>query len=85
LHGDGPTLDIIEGEKLHYIAGANKLDATQTILESQPQCVWESLGAKPEVCVCRIEQEASSGGDAMDARGRVSVELCGSNYRPYPR
>lgn len=62
LHGDGPTLDIIEREKLHYIAGANKLGATQTILESQPDCVWESLGTNPErgwsrmeVCVCRIE------------------------------
>ena len=40
LHGDGPTLDLIEGQRLHYIVGANKLDETKATLQKQPDEVW---------------------------------------------
>jgi len=33
LHGDGPTLDAIEGLELRYVVGANKLARTAAVLE----------------------------------------------------
>lgn len=62
LHGDGPTLDLIEGQRLHYIVGANKLAETKATLEEQPDEVWESTGAnkalrwaESAVCTCWIQ------------------------------
>jgi len=67
LHGDGPTLDLVEGEGLHYIIGANKLSETSRILSEQPETQWLSPGARPAwdwsesaVCVCWIECEGWS-------------------------
>ena len=64
LFGDGPTLDEVEQLRLHYVAGANKLDATRTTLEQQPDFVWQSTGAVPELnwaesalCQCWIQCE----------------------------
>jgi hypothetical protein len=62
LHGDGPTLDLVEEQKLHYIIGANKLSETARILSEQPSTQWLSTGPRPQwgwsesaVCVCWIE------------------------------
>ena len=64
LHGDGPTLSDLEAMKLHYIAGANKLDATAKTLSEQPNLVWESTGANKTlgwsesgVCECWLQCE----------------------------
>lgn len=64
LHGDGPTLDIVEGEKLRFIAGANKLKAAETTLRAQPEGVWRATKtgrrrgwAETQVCTCWIECE----------------------------
>ena len=62
LHGDGPTLDLVEKLELHYIVGANKLAIPRHLLETQPEVVWQSTGPRPElgweesaVCVCWIQ------------------------------
>ncbi len=64
LHGDGPTLDLVEGHGLRYIAGANKLSQTARVLDDQPDVVWQSTGARPElhweesaICVCWLQCE----------------------------
>lgn len=64
LHGDGPTLTELEAMRLHYIVGANKLEATAKTLAAQPDLVWESTGARPAlgwsesgVCECWIQCE----------------------------
>jgi hypothetical protein len=67
LHGDGPTLDVVEGLDLNYIIGANKLDQTPAVLSSQPEEVWEDTGhdadrnwAESGVCCCWLECEGWS-------------------------
>jgi len=62
LHGDGPTLEEIEKLGVHYIAGANKLTATQATLADQPEHVWRQCGAREElswsesaVCACWLQ------------------------------
>lgn len=62
LHGDGPTLDLVESLRLHYVAGANKLTETNHVLSEQPETQWEDTGANPQrgweesaVCVCSIQ------------------------------
>ena len=62
LHGDGPTLTELEAMHLHYIAGANKLEATAKTLSEQPELVWEDTGARADlgwsesgVCECWIQ------------------------------
>jgi len=40
LHGDGPTLDLIEELGVHYIIGANKLAVTAAELSDQPDSAW---------------------------------------------
>ncbi|MCX7014154.1 MAG: hypothetical protein NTW86_16660 [Candidatus Sumerlaeota bacterium] len=62
LHGNGPTLDEVEGEGLLYVAGANKLQQTEATLVAQPEAVWADSGARPElgwsesgVCTCWLE------------------------------
>lgn len=61
LHGDGPTLDLIEGEGLSYVIGANKLKATAATLAEQQDHAWRDTGARPglgwdasAVCSCWI-------------------------------
>jgi hypothetical protein len=62
LHGDGPTLTELEEMRLHYIAGANKLEATAKTLAGQPELVWKDTGAnkalgwsESSVCECWIQ------------------------------
>ena len=62
LHGDGPTLDEVEGEGLLYVAGANKLKQTEATLAGLAEGAWVDSGARPElgwsesaVCVCWLE------------------------------
>ena len=43
LHGDGPTLDRLEAEKLYYVIGANKLQAAQKVLEELPEWQWQDV------------------------------------------
>ena len=64
LHGDGPTLTEVEAMHLHYIVGANKLEATAKTLGEQPELVWEDTGANKTlgwsesgVCECWIQCE----------------------------
>jgi hypothetical protein len=64
LHGDGPTLDLLEGPSvhLHYLIGANKLKATDATLADQPEVAWRDTGAQPwrgwsasGVCQCWLQ------------------------------
>ncbi len=64
LHGDGPTLDAIEGLELRYVVGANKLARTAAVLEEQPETQWIDTGARAEldwarsaVCMAWIQCE----------------------------
>ncbi len=75
LHGDGPTLDLVEGQGLHYVIGANKLSETARILAEQPETQWRSTGPRPQlgwsasaVCVCWIECEGWSRKRALVGR-----------------
>ena len=65
LHGDGPTLDQIEGHGLHYIIGANKLAQTEMVLRERAEWEWQSTGARARmgwadsgVCVCWLQCES---------------------------
>jgi hypothetical protein len=49
LHGDGPTLDAIEGLGLRYVVGANKLSRSATVLEAMAEVQWQSCGARPHL------------------------------------
>lgn len=40
LHGNGPTLDVIEECKLSYVVGAGGLKSVETVLAGQPECQW---------------------------------------------
>jgi hypothetical protein len=62
LHGDGPTLDVVEKVGLHYLIGANKLVETDKVLQNLAEVSWEDTGADPArkieksgICVCRIQ------------------------------
>lgn len=62
LHGDNSTLTDLEAMQLHYIVGANKLDATAKTLSELPDLVWESTGpnetlgwSESQVCECWIQ------------------------------
>lgn len=64
LHGDEPTLDDLEEKELHYIVGANKLDATEKTLQDRTEMEWHSTGANERwgwtdsaVCSCWIQCE----------------------------
>lgn len=64
LHGDGPTLDKVESEKLRYVVGANKLERTALTLSSQPESAWQSTGPRVDlgwadsgVCQCWLQCE----------------------------
>lgn len=62
LHGDEPTLSLLEERRLHYVVGANKLSLTEKTLSEQPESQWESLGPRESlgwtasgVCACWIQ------------------------------
>lgn len=62
LHGDDPTLSQLEGARLHYVIGANKLKTSQCTLMEQPEVVWENTGSRHKfgwsacaVCVCWLQ------------------------------
>jgi len=64
LHGDGPTLERIEAQRVHYIIGANKLRQTEATLQEQPDWAWQSTGRRAELgwsdsalCQCWIQCE----------------------------
>jgi hypothetical protein len=65
LHGNGPTLDILEDRSLRYVVGANALKRTEATLEEQPDCQWtptpeydEARGVRESgVCVASIQCE----------------------------
>jgi len=65
LHGDGPTLDRLEGEKLKYIIGANKLGLVKRRLMELPESAWKKVPEKKrrkglsdeEVCVVYLQCE----------------------------
>lgn len=40
LHGNGPTLDVVEGLELRYVIGAGSLERTSSVLAAQPECQW---------------------------------------------
>lgn len=56
LHGDGPTLDKLEAEKLYYVIGANKLKAAQRVLEELPEWQWQDVSEKERRSDCQAEQ-----------------------------
>lgn len=67
LHGDGPTLEEMEKLGVHYIAGANKLTATQATLACLSEHAWRPCGAREElkwsesaVCQCWLQCEGWS-------------------------
>lgn len=75
LHGDGPTLSEIEALGVKYVAGANKLTRTAKTLADQPEILWHSTGARPEmkwsesaVCVCWIQCEGWEGNRLLVGR-----------------
>lgn len=62
LHGDGPTLDDLEGLGLRYVIGANKLKATEATLAQQSEVVWSHEGPNASLqwsdsglCVCWLQ------------------------------
>ncbi len=64
LHGDGPTLDLVEEHEAHYVVGANKLRETTRVLMDQPDAIWQSTGARAAlswadsaVCCCWLQCE----------------------------
>jgi hypothetical protein len=67
LHGDGPTLDLLESRALsgsHYIVGAQKLAEAQRVLSEMPEAAWIDTGPRPgrgwsesAVCTCWLQCE----------------------------
>lgn len=64
LHGDGPTLDELEGRKLLYVVGAGKLSRAGAVLHEMAESQWEDTGANRNlrweasgVCACWIQCE----------------------------
>lgn len=62
LHGDGPTLDLVESLGLSYVVGGNKLDAVKQVLQERVDCEWHDLGPDPKrgwsssaVCVSWVQ------------------------------
>jgi hypothetical protein len=62
LHGDEPTLDLLEGLNVHYIVGANKLKKTEQTLQGVPKGQWLETGedasrgwSESSVCVCWLQ------------------------------
>lgn len=64
LHGVGPTLDVLEEQKLSYVVGAGSLRETDRVLSERSEVEWHELGATPKrgwadsaVCACWIQCE----------------------------
>jgi len=62
LHGDGPTLDVVEKEGLRYVVGAGKLAETGRVLHERTEAEWHDLGpnrqrgwASSAVCLCWLQ------------------------------
>jgi len=62
LHGDGPTLDVVEKERLRYVVGAGKLSEAQRVLRERLEVEWHDLGPNPKrgwassaVCQCWLQ------------------------------
>jgi hypothetical protein len=45
LHGNGPTLDVVEDEEFSYIIGALALTRAETVLSEQPDAQWKATPA----------------------------------------
>lgn len=69
LHGNGPTLDLLEELGLHYVVGAQGLQRAEAVLEEQPDFVWTPVPEYDEqhpgiecsaVCVATIRCEGWS-------------------------
>ena len=56
LHGDGPTLDRLEQEKLYYTVGANKLTSAQKVMNELPESVWTEVPSTSRRADCVSEQ-----------------------------
>lgn len=59
VHGDGPTLDRLEGHSLHCAVGANKLAKGEVLLQERAEWEWQSTSANARmgwaasgVCEC---------------------------------
>lgn len=65
LHGNGPSLDVVEELSLSYVVGAGALELAPKVLAEQPECQWVSTPEfdkrrKAEgsaVCVASIQCE----------------------------
>lgn len=65
LHGNGPSLEIIEAEGLHYVIGALGLATAERVLSEQPQPQWTATPGFDEkrgvvesgVCTASIQCE----------------------------
>jgi len=65
LHGDGPTLDVLESRALrgsHFIVGAQKLAEAERVLADRSEAEWIDTGARPSwgwsassVCTCWLQ------------------------------
>lgn len=62
LHGNEPSLRVVEEQGLRYVVGAGALDATSRVLEEQPESQWHEQGADAKrgwgesaVCLCWIQ------------------------------
>jgi hypothetical protein len=44
LHGDGPSLDVVEGQGLRYVVGAGKLSETNRVLSERTEGEWHDEG-----------------------------------------
>lgn len=65
LHGNGPSLEVIEGEGLKYVVGAGNLSEAIEVLKAQPESQWRSLGPQPKrhwldtaVCTAWVQCES---------------------------
>ncbi len=62
LHGNGPTLDVVENEDLSYIVGANGLKQVNKTLEDLHDDFWENTGPdsarnieRSGICFCWMQ------------------------------
>ncbi len=67
LHGNGPTLDVLEELGLDYVVGSRNLVRAEQVLEQQPDCQWTPTPEYDEkhpgieesaVCVAKIRCES---------------------------
>ena len=76
LHGDGPTLDLLESfEATHYIVGGNKLQTMREELATRPEHEWAPIKSDPrsgrcEEAVCRFRIQCADWPQSRLAVGR---------------